>query len=167
MLSFNVYLLRFPSGTSIATILKKVALKITFLFDLLTEMDPHVTPDVQHLSRTSIHTPVEALPPVKSSTDRRALHRTEAHTNICLICQLPKWSHEYPTSEAVCRCKEPEGSKSLMRRFTITGHEGHNYEHIASPIQVGQRRHSLMMARLNNSYGEYKPHPPERGGTGK
>jgi hypothetical protein len=130
------------------------------------EMDPHTTPELQYQSRTSVHTPNATLPPVISGTDKRALHRAEAHTNICLICQLPRWSHSHPPSEAVCCCEEQEGAKLPTRRFTTTEREQHSSGHIAPPIQVGQRRHSLMMARLNEGQNEQKPHPPERGHTG-
>jgi hypothetical protein len=129
-------------------------------------MAHHSTPEPQHQSRTSLHTPNATLPPVKSGTDKRTLHRTEAHTNICVICQLPQWSHGHPPGEAVCCCGEQEGAKSVTRRFTSTGYEDHSAGHFAPPIQVGQRRHSLMMARLNESQHEYKPHPPERGHAG-
>jgi hypothetical protein len=112
-------------------------------------MDPHTTPELQCQSRTSVHTPNATLPPVISGTDKRALHRAEAHTNICLICQLPRWSHGHPPGEAVCCCDGQEGAKLPTRRFTTTGREQHSFGHIAPPIQVGQRRHSLMMARLN------------------
>ena len=130
-------------------------------------MVPITPPEASHHSRTSVHTPHAMLPPVKSGTDKRALHRTEAHTNICVICQLPRLSHGYNApGEAVCCCEEHEGTKTLARRFTTTGHDEHRAGHTASPVQVGQRRHSLMMARLNESHHEYKPHPPDRGHTG-
>ena len=126
---------------------------------------PHTTPEQQ--SRTAINTPGAMLPPVVSGADNRVLHRTEACTNICVICQLPRWSlgHQ-PPGEAACCCHEQEGTRAQTRRFTTTGHENHTAFHPASPIQVGQRRHSLMMARLNENQHERKPHPPERGHTG-
>ena len=130
-------------------------------------MGHHSTPERPHQSRTSLHTPIATLPPVVSGTDKRTLHRAEAHTNICVICQLPRWSNGQPPGEAMCCCGEQEGAKSITRRFTTTGHEEYSAGHIAPPIQVGQRRHSLMMARLNESHHEHKPHPPERGHAGK
>ena len=74
-------------------------------------MDPHTTPELQYQSRTSVHTPNATLPPVISGTDKRALHRAQAHTNICLICQLPRRSHGHPPGEAVCCCEEQEGGE--------------------------------------------------------
>lgn len=113
------------------------------------------------------------LPPVQSFTDQRTLRRTDAHTNICVICQLPrrlsvKYGHHH-SSETACCCCEDEGTESTdesrSRRFTVGGHEEHSSR--PAPIQVGQRRHSLMMARLNDEKYEYKPHPPERSHGGK
>ena len=130
------------------------------------EIDPpRTTPEQQ--SRTAMNTPSAILPPVISGTDNRVLHRAEAHTNICVICQLPRWSHGHQSpGEAVCCCHDQEGTRSQMRRFTTTGHENHTALHAAPPIQIGQRRHSLMMARLNENQYEHKPRPPERGHAG-
>ena len=133
----------------------------------VVEFDPHTTPVPSQHSRPSVHTPNPVLPPVQSLTDKRALHRADAHTNICLICQLPRWSYSHqPNGEAVCCCDEQEGAKRTARRFTTTGHEEYSAVHMPPPVQVGQRRHSMMMARLNEGHFDYKPHPPERGHTG-
>lgn len=118
-------------------------------------MDPHTTP-------VPSVTPSAVLPPVNSGADNRALHRADAHTNICLICQLPKWAHGRPSGEALCCCENQEGEKSLTRRYTTTGHEAHSAGHFPSPIQIGQRRHSLMMARLDEHQHDHQRHLPER-----
>lgn len=109
------------------------------------------------------NTNVASLPPVQSSTDKKTLHRTDAHTNICVVCQLPRRSftkhgHHYSSEEVCCCDHQQEEPKNIDRRTTVGGYEEKSH----APIQVGQRRHSLMMARLNDEKYEFTPHPPDR-----
>ena len=113
--------------------------------------------------------PAVSLPSVRSFTAKKELHRTDAYINICVMCQLPRHSalhHGHHVVGEVCCCEHEGNMEPRGRRFTIADFEEH---HGSRPpvIEVGQRRHSLMMARLNDDKYEYKPHPPDRSHEGK
>lgn len=82
--------------------------------------------------------------PANSATDKRILHRAEAGTNIGVISHLPHalWGKKH--HEHVFSCRD-RGNNESKRSTT---EQEHNTAHAVPSVQIGQRRHSLMMQRL-------------------